>query len=215
VIEKHVPAEGVAEERLTPEQVLTAAYVELRPESLTGMDFMGLSDDTKRQILHDVFADAWAEPESLTDVRTTVERLRKEVYEGARKARRQSKKKDKVEYLSSSQELFEYYAWKASNSDDRVLDPPEARELTPEDIRHFWEIVRTVLRGRQITVMEMFYGQKLTPEQIGSRLGMTSGAVRHHKARAHATLERAKDKFTRFRLPPDAGEPQEGEGDSE
>lgn len=212
MIKKHIPADDVGEEQLTQRQILVAAYAKLRPDSLTGMDFMGLSRDVKTQVLNDVFADAWAERENLTDVPSTVERLRKEVYKRARRARREAKKQNEAEFLCS-QELFDYYVAKASASHDGILDEPETRVLTPEEIRDLWEVVRTVLKGRQMSVMEMTYAEGLTPEQIGSRLGITAGAVRNHKTRAHGKLERAKDKFARFRLPPAPGEPQEGDNE--
>lgn len=212
MIESHVPADGNGEERRRSARVLAAAYLKLRLETLAGTYFEGLSDKAKKKVLHDVFADAWAQWESLTDLETTIERLEVEIYNRAEGIREQ--KRDKNEYLTSSDPLFDYLSYKAftaNTSDDEVLNTPVVRELTDEEICELWETVQKVLKGRQLTVTEMTYGQKLTPKQIGERLKMTDGAVRQHLKRAHTNLENAKEQFDRFRSPPKTVEPEEGD----
>jgi DNA-directed RNA polymerase specialized sigma24 family protein len=210
VIESHVPADGNGEERLRSAQVLAAAYEELRLEALTGTYFEGLSEEAKKRVLWDVCADAWAHWENLTDVETTVDRLAKEIYKKARTNRQP--KWDKNEYVTSGP-LFDHLSYKAftKTSDAEVLNAPVVGELTDKEKYELWETVRKVLKGRQITVTELCYGQKLTPKQIGERLGMTAGAVRNHMRRAHTNLENAKEQFDRFRLPPKVVEPDEGD----
>ncbi|MET9405797.1 sigma-70 family RNA polymerase sigma factor [Streptomyces sp. NPDC002935] len=212
MIESHVPADGHEEERLRSAQVLAAAYEKLRLETFTGTYFEGLSEETKKKILHDVFADAWAQWKSLTDVETTTERLAVELYDRA--GRNRKWKRDKNEYVTSSDQLFDHLSYKAftaNTSDDEALNTPVVREFTDEEICELWETVRKVLKGRQLTVTELTYGQKLTPKQIGERLGMTAGAVRQHMKRARTNLENAKEQFDRFRSPPKAVEPEEGD----